>query len=159
MRKYFKAMSPRQLNEMMKTNVGENIYHGEWMPQMDRCWETDDGYSIMSRLLQTEYGKVEHVTISKINKEPNKINDVPWKIKQEIKDDLFGKNRMAIEIFPTEKTLVDVCDVYHLWVFDKGFNFSFGIHPSQFKGYKYINRGFSFTPQDYEEYRKFKEGK
>ena len=31
-RQWFKSMSPRQLNSIMKQNTGENLYKGEWMP-------------------------------------------------------------------------------------------------------------------------------
>lgn len=151
MRKWIKSLPPKMLHDKF------GIYKGIWMPQMDRCWLSDDGYSVMSRLLNTKWGKVEHVTIQKANNElvGDGSNDVPWKVKQEIKNELFGENKTAIEIFPNERELVDVCDVYHLWVFDKGFKIPFGIHPDQAKLSSYINRGYSFTEQDAEEYKEF----
>ena len=90
---------------------------------MDRCWESNDGYNVMSRLLNTKWGKVEHVTIIKISDSNSSdgSRDIPWRIKQEIKNELFGENILAIEVFPTDDMLVDECDVYHLWVFDKNF--------------------------------------
>ena len=152
MRKWIKGMSPRQLNSIMP------VYKGDWMQQMDRYWESDDGYSVMSRLLRTAWGKVEHVTIQKMNKKLSSdgSNDIPWAVKQSIKNELFGENRLAIEVFPEEKRLVDVCDVYHLWVFEKGFELPFGIHPKEKSKMQYINRGFSFTEADYKEYMEFK---
>jgi len=43
--------------------------HGQWMPEMDRCWcDYDRGYTVCSRLLSTEkFGNVEHVTISRLH--------------------------------------------------------------------------------------------
>lgn len=151
MRKWIKGVSPRQLNSIMP------VYKGIWMPQMDRCWESDDGYSVLSRLVRTKWGKVEHVTIQRKNKglSNDGTYDVPWAVKQQIKDELFGKDRTAIEVFPTEKLLVDVCDVYHLWVFEKGFELPFGIHPKEAAKMEYVNRGFSFTEADLVEYKKF----
>ena len=120
------------------------IYHGAWVQQMDRCWNSDDGYQVCTRLIQTEWGKIEHATIKysdKLTLSMNGENDIPWKIKQEIKNELFGENRVAIEVFPTEKNKIDVMDIYHLWVFPKNFKMPFGIHPKEDKQCKYIPRG------------------
>lgn len=151
MRKWIKAIPPKMLHDKL------GIYNGIWMPQMDRCWRSDDGYSVMSRLLNTKWGKIEHVTIQKISQKlsGDGSEDIPWRIKQEIKNELFGENRTAIEIFPEEKELIDVCDVYHLWVFEKGFKMPFGIHPDQSKLSNYINRGYNFTESDAREYEEF----
>ena len=130
--------------KMLHDNFG--IYKGTWMPQMDRCWYSEDGYSVMSRLIRTDWGKVEHVTIEyKANKDNHSMNgerDIPWHIKQEIKNELFGENRTAIEVFPNEKHLIDVMDIYHLWVFEKGFKLPFGIHPIEDKQCPIVNRGY-----------------
>ncbi|MBR1709634.1 MAG: hypothetical protein IJ719_12510 [Clostridia bacterium] len=40
------------------------VYHGKWMPQMDRCWMSNDGIQVLSRLLMTDWGKVEHASIT-----------------------------------------------------------------------------------------------
>lgn len=154
MRKWIKTMSPRQVNSFL------NCYNGEWMKHMDRCWESDDGYCVTSRLLMTKFGKVEHVSIIKQDKEKllstDGARDISWKVKQEIKNELFGENRLAIEVFPKTDRLVDTCDVYHLWVFEKSFELPFGIHPKEFNKSQYINRGFNFSEADYNEYMKFK---
>lgn len=154
-----KGMSPRQLNKMMETNTGEKVYKGDWMPQMDRYWESDDGFGVMSRLVNTPWGKVEHASIMRISNTHTSdgTRDIPWKIKQEIKNELFGENRIAIEVFPKTDDLIDECDVYHLWIFEKNFEIPFGIHPNNIKQMNYINRGCSFTQADYDEYMKFKE--
>lgn len=131
--------SPKMLQKVA------NIYRGQWMPQMDRCWASDDGFEVMSRLLITDWGKVEHATIIAVSKEmmfsSDGSRDIPWSLKQEIKNEVFGENRLAIEVFPKTSNLVDVCDVYHLWVFPKDFNLPFGIHPTKDKQCKSVNRG------------------
>ena len=66
-----------------------------------------------------------------------------WDEKQQIKDELFGRNRCAVEVYPTEDRLVDVADVYHLWVFDKKYRLPFGIHPKEYQ--RAINRGYSMN--------------
>lgn len=131
---WIKSITPAKVQSMI------NVYHGQWMPEMDRCWiRKEDGVCVCSRLLRTEWGKVEHVTITRSSYSTDGSGDFTWADKQQIKDELFGKNRTAIEVYPKEDRLVDVADVYHLWVFDKKFNLPFGIHPKEYQ--HAINRG------------------
>lgn len=135
------TLSPKYMHDTF------GIYHGIWMPQMDRCWMSNDGYQVTSRILITDWGKVEHVAITHNAKDENELSqhgerDIPWSIKQEIKNELFGEKRLAIEVFPEESKKVDVMDVYHLWVFPKGFSLPFGIHPTKDKQCKVVNRGY-----------------
>lgn len=44
----------------------------------------------------------------------------PWIHKQKIKNELFGKERFAVEIFPEESKLVDEANIYWLWIFPEG---------------------------------------
>ena len=119
---------------------------------MDRQWESDDGYSVSSRLLSTEWGKVEHVSIQRRGGMAfNGEKDIPWKVKQEIKDELFCKKRVAIEVFPTADRMIDQCDVYHLWDFEKGIRLPFGIHPKEKSLTNTIRRGYSFNPENAEK--------
>lgn len=138
MRKWHKLPPPKKLQEIAE------IYKGVWMPQMDRYWESDDGYNAMSRLIKTEWGAVEHVTIQRSGKGLY-AGDIPWAVKQEIKDELFGIRATAIEVFPAKKNLVDVCDVYHLWVLPKEFKLPFGIHPTRDVQCNPIERGYDFN--------------
>lgn len=141
MRKWIETIPPKVLHDQF------GIYKGEWMPQMDRCWDSDDGmYQVTSRLLITDMGKVEHVCISNITKDENRLpingeRDIPWKEKQKIKNEIFGEDRIAIEVFPEESHLVDVMDCYHLWVFPKNYQLPFGIHPKKDKKCRAVNRG------------------
>ena len=123
------------------------IYQGIWMPQMDRCWISNDGLQVTSRLLMTKWGKVEHAAITI----PGTLtwtgeNEISWSLKMAIKNELFGENRLAIEVFPKSKNLVDIMDVYHLWVFPKEFNLPFGIHPTHDEQGKWIKRGCPKNP-------------
>ena len=123
---WIKCISPKMLNDNF------DVYHGQWMPEMDRSWiREEDGTQVCSRLLNTRWGKVEHVTITMKGFSADGSGGFSWSEKQKIKDELFGENRDAIEVYPKQKYLVDVCDVYHLWVFDKKIDLPFGIHPKQ----------------------------
>lgn len=138
-RNWYEVISPKHLHDEF------GVYHGIWMPQMDRCWCSDDGFQVTSRIIMTSWGKIEHAAISIISQEhylsSNGERDIPWATKQEIKNELFGKKRLAIEVFPKDKALVDVQDCYHLWIFPKEFNLPFGIHPTQDVQCKAISRG------------------
>ena len=141
MRKWYKVIPPKKAQEVM------NLYHGIWMPYMDRCWESDDGYSVMSRQIRTDWGIMEHVTIHDGRKRDNneEVVDIPWAVKQEIKNELFGIRSTAIEVFPDKKHLVDICDVYHIWILPKDFVLPFGIHPVRDVQVENIERGYDFN--------------
>ena len=153
-RKWTETISPKQMNDFA------NCYHGQWMPDMDRCWMSDDGYQVTSRIIFTEWGKVEHAAITYkgdfkkdedlidaiVNITTDGTGDIPWKVKQEIKNELFGEDRQAIEVFPKESNLVDVADTYHLWILPKGFKIPFGIHPTKDPQCKALNRGVPKNP-------------
>lgn len=145
MRKWIKCIPPKEMHERF------GVYQGVWMPQMDRYWESDDGLSVMSRLLKTKWGQVEHVTIKSL---VGGIwsGDIPWAVKQEIKDELFGIRAAAIEVFPAKKHLVDVCDVYHLWVLPKGFEIPFGIHPYKDPQCEPVERGYDYNVVEVQEW-------
>ena len=144
---WVKAIPPKMLHEQF------GVYQGQWMPEMDRAWEDyERGYSVCSRMIYTkQFGNVEHVTISRHHKGDEIIsvggsNPIGWNEKMTIKNELFGENRFAIEVYPKQDKLVDVADVYHLWVFDKKYDMPFGIHPKEYK--KAINRGANFYEED-----------
>ena len=146
---FVKAIPPKLMHDKL------GVYQGLWMPEMDRCWEDyDRGYSVCSRMINTkQWGNVEHVTITRHNPEGIVIssggsNPIGWSEKMMIKNELFGEDRFAIEVYPKQEMLVDVTDTYHLWVFGKKYDMPFGIHPKEYK--KAINRGATFFPEDYE---------
>ena len=139
------GISPKYMHD----NFG--IYQGIWMPQMDRCWFSDDGYQVTSRILITDWGKIEHAAITRNHGKDggptcNGERDIPWAVKQEIKNEIFGEKRVAIEVFPAEANKIDVMDIYHLWVFPKNFVMPFGIHPKKDKMCKVVNRGYPKDP-------------
>lgn len=153
MRKWRKSLPPKILHEQF------GIYQGVWMPLMDRYWESDDGYNAMSRQLRTEWGVVEHFVIQKTGPMTSDgSRDIPWAVKQEIKNELVGERRVAIEVFPAQKNLIDVCDAYHLWVMPKDFKLPFGIHPSRDPQGKPVERGYDFNLEEIQAHLKEREG-
>ena len=80
--KWIETITPKQAVEELGVP-----YHG-WMREMDRAWISEDQkYSVMSRLLRTEWGKVEHVTITAAEGvgQSDGSGDIPWAVKMEIK--------------------------------------------------------------------------
>lgn len=55
---------------------------------------------------------------------------VPWAHKQRIKNEVFGKGRTAVEVFPSERDLVDDANCYHLWVLPVGYDLPFKLTKS-----------------------------
>lgn len=50
-----------------------------------------------------------------------------WQDFQRIKDELFGKESVAIEFYPKRSELIDDANIYHLWVLPEGYDFGFKI--------------------------------
>ena len=153
---WIKGLPPQMLHEQF------GIYNGQWLPEMDRCWiRVEDGVCVCSRLIRTPVGNVEHVTITRKTDKNNLFGPkggFSWAEKQEIKDELFGKKRCAVEVYPAEDRMVDAADVYHLWVFEKGYRLPFGIHPKEYT--KAIRRGCSVSENDLKQLKEWyaKEG-
>lgn len=47
--------------------------------------------------------------------------DHDWGLFQRIKNDLFGPDRVALEVYPSERNKQDVANMYWLWVMPEGF--------------------------------------
>jgi len=142
---FIKAIPPKLLKDRFGMYTGGNRLG--WQGDMDRCWiDNEKNLCVCSRLIRTKFGNVEHVTITRGMGTSDGSGEVSWSEKMQIKNELFGENRFAIEVYPKQKNLVDVCDVYHLWVFDKKIDMSFGIGKGEYVSS--VNRGYSVTESD-----------
>lgn len=112
MSKWIRETSPKDLN-----------YSSSWCNALDRCWRQGHKYVVMSRKLKTDWGIIEHACICNADN-----TDIPWAEKQRIKNELFGRNVTAIEVFPRTDRLIDTAAMYHLWILPKGFELPFGLH-------------------------------
>lgn len=52
-----------------------------------------------------------------------------WRHLQQIKNEVAGELRTAVEIFPAESKLTDTANEYHLWVMPTGEDLGFGLGP------------------------------
>ncbi len=50
---------------------------------------------------------------------------VSWSDRQRIKNELFGVEAVAVEVFPAESELVDDANMFHLWILPEGFELPF----------------------------------
>lgn len=84
-----------------------------WFGEMNRVYVDEKRfYCVMIRtIIVPEWGKVEHAAIRN-----TPSTDIPWAEKQRIKNEIFGKERVAFEVFPKESELVDEANMYHIWV-------------------------------------------
>jgi hypothetical protein len=57
------------------------------------------------------------LSIQREDKEPIRS----WRLLQDIKNEVAGADREAIEIYPPESEVTDTANIYHLWVFMEGF--------------------------------------
>lgn len=94
-----------------------------WFGQMNRSYTYNGEYAAITREINTEWGRVIHCAFRNKNG-----TEISWKEKQWLKDSLFGEDRVAIEVFPQKDRLVDAANMYHIWIFEKGFELPFGIH-------------------------------
>ena len=103
-------------HEFEAGKVGRN----GWGAQIKEA--TSNGlYAVLIRRLE---GGVIHLAIRTASQaEP------PWRDLQRIKGELFGGDRVAIQICPAQERLIDAADMYHLWVLPEGHHLGFGLHP------------------------------
>lgn len=62
------------------------------------------------------------LSIKRFDKEV--IND--WRIMQQIKNAIVGDDREGVELYPSEKRLVDTSNQFHIFAMPKGDRFPFG---------------------------------
>lgn len=93
-----------------------------WANEVDAVW-ANGKYAVLIREVKSPWGPVQHAAISTLAS-----TDIPWRDKQRIKNELFGPERVAIEVFPAESQMVDGANMYHLWVLPPGTALPFGLH-------------------------------
>jgi len=92
-----------------------------WFSELSKAF-SDGKYAVMIRTVETEWGTVQHACMRNV---PN--TDIPWAEKQRIKNELFGEEAVAIEVFPKVSELVDEANMYHFWVLPEDMVLPFGL--------------------------------
>lgn len=112
MSKWIRELSPK-----------DKAFGDGWCRDMDRCYREGRKIVVLSRLINTSIGIVEHMAIRNADN-----TDISWSTKQRIKNELAGRKRTAIEVFPSEDRMIDAANMYHLWILPEGFDLPFGLH-------------------------------
>jgi hypothetical protein len=95
---------------------------GGW-PEDARKAAENGVFVVMIREIDTAWGRVAHAWIRTASEAP----DITWAEKQRIKDELFGRERLAVEVFPPQSEMVDAANLYHIWVLPAGFALPFNL--------------------------------
>lgn len=132
-----------QINSHEKAPRGAGVIQRSMVYSDGSLLGIQRGFTVSSRQIRTPIGTVEHLAIERIGG-----GDIPWAVKQEIKDELFGSRSVAIEVYPAKKNLVDIADIYHLWVLPKDYQLPFGIHPTRDPQGSAVQRGYDFNMAD-----------
>lgn len=59
----------------------------------------------------TEWGEIRHLWIKRHDEKP-----VQWQEMQRIKNELIGQDRVGLEVYPAVSELIDVANMYHMWI-------------------------------------------
>lgn len=97
------------------------VGHG-WCAEIGEAF-SNGLYAVLVRYLDADRtGRVHLAIRTPSNREP------PWRDLQRIKDELFGPERVAVQVCPPRSRLIDEADMYHLWVLPEGHQLGFGLH-------------------------------
>lgn len=65
------------------------------------------------------------LVVKRVDREPIRS----WRVLQDIKNEIVGADRTAIEVYPPEKDVTDTGNLYHLWVLEEGFQLNLSLVP------------------------------
>jgi hypothetical protein len=87
-------------------------------PNIDAVFTDDSGEYIVERTdLSNQKSAFEFkLAVKRRDKQPIRT----WRVLQDIKNQIAGDDRYAIEVYPPESEVTDTGNIYHLWVFPKG---------------------------------------
>jgi len=92
-----------------------------WPYEIDRAYRNGI-YAVQVRRLGAPRDML-HLAISRVDG-----GEPPWRDCQRIKNELFGVDRLAVQVYPAQRHVVDGADMYHLWIYPTGADLPFGLH-------------------------------
>jgi hypothetical protein len=107
----------RAWQPLQRASVTRDQYEQFDVPVPDRCY-VNDLYSVFVHELPHD---VLHISFHRHNRAP--VRD--WRHFQQIKNEVAGPERVAVEVFPAESELVDAANEYHLFVWPRDVEFPF----------------------------------
>jgi hypothetical protein len=129
MKKRFKKLRPqkwiplREITKECSDNFLNRLHKGE-EAELLSVWQSSlyEVYVFRVPLPEWPGNEVTWLSIKRLNKDA--VRD--WRHLQQIKNEICGPQREAMEMFPAESRLVDTSNQYHLWVLAEGHRFPFG---------------------------------
>lgn len=94
-----------------------------WLSEVSRHAENGVFAALIRDIDAPTIGKVTHVAITIVGN----ATDLTWTERQRIKNELFGRERVAVEVMPPESELVDGANMYHMWVMPAGYVMPFSL--------------------------------
>jgi hypothetical protein len=95
-----------------RSHLREGIRH---LGNIEACF-ANNKYAVLVFTRHTEMGDVLHLAIRRADDGPI----TSWGDMQQIKNDLAGAERYAVEVFPPTSQLVDEANMRHLFVLPEG---------------------------------------
>lgn len=110
-----------------KTPESIAVARAAGVPEDDEVWWSDR-FQVRVRFVPRSDGSsgtrdgLVHLSINSHNRAPVRR----WRHLQQIKNEIMGEDRWAVEVFPAEDDLADTSNQYHLWVMPAGETPGFG---------------------------------
>jgi hypothetical protein len=108
----FKSISSGQWGEWEDITL-EAIMKIAHMPEKHRLLNFEKNNIYSAQVIQYSDKKLLGI------RRHDQSTDIPWSHKQRIKNEIFGHDVQAIEIYPPEGDLIDGANMYWLWIMDK----------------------------------------
>ena len=87
----------------------------------DPKWDWRKTYWHGHSILNTHWGWVDHLRVERHDGK----DGIPWEVLQRIKNDILGKDTLAVEVYPPQDKVVNRSNTRHLWVMRDPFQFQF----------------------------------
>lgn len=107
-----RKLDPHEINpEMSKIRAAVGI------PPSDEVW-VNSRYQVVVDYQSPEDGRAGAMHLSLHTHDRGPMRN--WRHLQQIKNEVAGEERWAVEVFPPESKLADTSNEYHLWVMPEG---------------------------------------
>jgi len=103
-------------------DVTNAMDHPEWTDERERVYLNSRLQVHVVPHQSEELGEFFHVSFRNVDKTAHR----DWRDTQRMKNELFGKDAEAVELYPKEGRLHDTCNQFHLWVIEANRTFPFG---------------------------------
>ena len=86
---------------------------------------SDDVFLVEVHNVKTDMPVECRLVVKRLDRHPIRS----WRELQDIKNEIAGRDRTAIEVYPPEDEVTDTGNLYHLWVFEQGAGVNLTVAP------------------------------